>query len=71
MLIETAYVGVASERLPERAAELVRLKVEVIVVLGTSAVLAAQRVTTGPIVSVSGDPVAQGWRGASRTPAAT
>ena len=60
VLIETAYVGEASERLPERAAELVRLKVDVIVALGSPAMLAARRVTTGPIVSVSGDPVAQG-----------
>src|SRR5215510_13651652 len=51
LLIETAYVGEANDRLPERAAELVRSKVDVIIALGTSAALAAQRASTGPIVS--------------------
>jgi putative tryptophan/tyrosine transport system substrate-binding protein len=60
VLIETAYVGEASERLPELAAKLVRLKVDIIIGLGTSAAVAARRATTGPIVSVTGDPVTQG-----------
>jgi putative ABC transport system substrate-binding protein len=68
VLIEAVYVGEAGERLPERAAELVRLKVEVIVALGTSALLAARRATTGPIVSVTGDPVAMGLVGSLAHP---
>lgn len=48
-----------SEKLPELAAELVRLKVDVIVTSGTPAALAAKRATTAiPIVmAVAGDPV--------------
>src|SRR5262245_6714108 len=60
VVIETVYAGETGERLPELAAELVRLKVDVIVALGSSAALAARRITTKPIVSVTGDPVAQG-----------
>jgi putative ABC transport system substrate-binding protein len=50
------------DRLPELAAELARLKVDVIVAFGTKAVLAAVRATaTIPIVDPSmGDPVALG-----------
>jgi putative ABC transport system substrate-binding protein len=50
------------DRLPELAAELVKLKVDVIVAFGTKAVLAAKRATTTiPIVDpVMGDPVAAG-----------
>jgi putative ABC transport system substrate-binding protein len=60
VVVETMYAGDTSERLPELAAELVRRKMDVIVALGSSAALAARRVTTTPIVSVTGDPVAQG-----------
>src|SRR6266545_6996001 len=49
------------DRLPELAAELVRLKVDAIFVQSTSAVQAAKKATTTvPIVSVSGDPVGLG-----------
>src|SRR5438105_4912155 len=50
------------ERLPELAADLVRLKVDLIVVTDTPASLAARSATTTiPIVMVSvGDPVAAG-----------
>ncbi|MDO8476403.1 MAG: ABC transporter substrate-binding protein [Candidatus Rokubacteria bacterium] len=50
------------ERLPELAAELVRLKVDVLVTLGTAPTLAAREATkTIPIVMVGvGDPVAVG-----------
>jgi putative ABC transport system substrate-binding protein len=50
------------ERWPDLAAELVRLKVAVIVIAGTPAALAAKRATTTiPIVmAVSGDPVSTG-----------
>jgi ABC-type uncharacterized transport system substrate-binding protein len=51
-----------SERLPEFAADLVRLKVDLILVADTPSSLAAKRVTTTiPIVMVAvGDPVAAG-----------
>ena len=51
-----------SERLPELAAELVRLKVDLIVVSGTGPALAAKRATTTiPIVMTrAGDPVGEG-----------
>jgi putative ABC transport system substrate-binding protein len=51
-----------TERLPELAAELLRLKLELIVVWGTAAALAAKRATsTLPIVLVNvGDPVETG-----------
>jgi putative ABC transport system substrate-binding protein len=50
------------DRLPELAAELVRLKVDVLVAFGGKAVLAAKRATTTiPIVvPASGDPIAVG-----------
>src|SRR5437762_6472744 len=50
------------DRLPELAAQLVKLKVDVIVAFGTKAVLAAKQATTTiPIVDpVMGDPVAAG-----------
>src|SRR2546425_9561416 len=55
-------VGRMEERLPDLAAELVRLQVEVIVAVGTSATRAAQHATrTIPIVMTgTPDPVAQG-----------
>ena len=51
-----------TDRLPELAAELVRLKVDLIVVYGTGPALAAKRATTTiPIVmTTSGDPVGAG-----------
>ena len=50
------------ERLPDLAAELVRLKVDVIVTFGTPATLAARQATTMiPIVMVGiGDPIRSG-----------
>jgi putative ABC transport system substrate-binding protein len=49
------------ERLPDLAAELVRLKVDVIFVRSTAAVQTAKNATTTvPVVSVSGDPVGLG-----------
>jgi putative tryptophan/tyrosine transport system substrate-binding protein len=49
------------ERLPELAADLVRLKIDLMVVVGTPAALAAKRATTTiPIVIASGDPVGAG-----------
>jgi putative tryptophan/tyrosine transport system substrate-binding protein len=49
------------ERLPELTADLVRLKIDLMVVVGTPAALAAMRATTTiPIVIASGDPVGAG-----------
>jgi len=62
IIIELRAAGGDYDRLPELAAELARLKVDVIVAFGTKAVLAAVRATaTIPIVDPSmGDPVALG-----------
>ena len=63
LAIAARYAEGRTERLPELAADLVSLKVEVIVVVGGSpAVRAAQQATsTIPIVGVvMGDPVQQG-----------
>jgi putative ABC transport system substrate-binding protein len=50
------------ERYPELAAELVRLKVDVLVTDGSPATKAAQKATTTiPIVFVSGNPIRQGF----------
>jgi putative ABC transport system substrate-binding protein len=60
--IEYRYAEGRSDRLPDLAADLVRLKVDVIVTSITSDVVAAQKATTAiPIVMVAGgDPVAIG-----------
>src|SRR5215470_7575133 len=60
--IEYRFAEQKLERLPELAAELVRLKVELIVAVGTAATLAAKSTTaTIPIVSSgSSDPVGTG-----------
>ena len=62
IVIEYRYAGEKYERLPGLAAELVRLKVDVIVSHGTPGPLAAKQVTSAiPIVMTSaGDPVASG-----------
>ena len=63
VVIEYRYAGEKSERLPALAAELVRLKVDVIVSHGTPGPLAAKQATSAiPIVMTStGDPVASGF----------
>jgi ABC-type uncharacterized transport system substrate-binding protein len=60
--IEYRFADQKNERLPELAAELVRLRVDLIVVSDTPSSLAAKRATTTvPIVMVAvGDPVAAG-----------
>src|SRR5437867_4818143 len=60
--IEHRFGEQKSERLPELAAELVRLKVDLIVVIATPSALAAKNATTAiPIVMASGgDPVGAG-----------
>jgi putative ABC transport system substrate-binding protein len=62
LLIEERFAEGGSDRLREFAAELVRLKVDVLVSQGTPAGLAAKRATTSiPIVAVGpGDPVGSG-----------
>ncbi len=62
MTIEYRYAEGKAERLPDLAAELVRLPVDVIVTAGTNAARAAQHATrTIPIVlAAGGDPVGSG-----------
>ena len=62
LVIEWRSAEGKSERLPELAAELARLKVDVLAMSGTPASLAAQKATaTIPIVMISvGDPVGNG-----------
>ncbi|MGH7331205.1 MAG: ABC transporter substrate-binding protein [Candidatus Rokuibacteriota bacterium] len=61
VVTEYRYAQDRLERLPELAAELVRLKVDVIVALSTILARPAKKATqTIPIVTVSGDPVGTG-----------
>jgi ABC-type uncharacterized transport system substrate-binding protein len=62
LLLESRYAEGREERLPDLAAELVRLKVHVIVAEGTPGTRAAQRATRAvPIVGVLlGDPIGAG-----------
>src|SRR5215475_10872148 len=62
IIIESRFADQNLERLPELAADLVRLKVDLIVVTSTPPGLAAKKATTTiPIVFTSGaDPVGQG-----------
>jgi putative ABC transport system substrate-binding protein len=62
VVIECRAAAGLNERLPDAAAELVRLKIDVLVAQGTPAALAALRATaTTPVVFVSaGDPVGNG-----------
>src|SRR5499427_9839514 len=62
LVVERRYAENRLERLPELAAELVRLNVDVIVAIGTPGSLAAKRATsTIPIVmAAAGDPLGSG-----------
>jgi len=62
ILIEYRYAEGKADRLPELAAELVRLKVDVIVTSSASAVRAARKVTTTlpVVVATAGDLVGSG-----------
>ena len=61
LIIEYRYAEGKVDRLPDLAAELVRLKVDAIFAESTASVQAAKKATTTvPIVSVSGDPVELG-----------
>ena len=63
ILIEYRYAEVKEERLPELAAELAQLKVDVIVATADISAQAAQRTTKNtPIVLTTGDPIAWGPR---------
>jgi putative ABC transport system substrate-binding protein len=68
--IDRRYANGGSDQLPDLAAELVRLKVDVIVTLGTIAAQAAKKATaTIPIVIVvGGDPVGTGLAGGLARP---
>ena len=60
-IIVERYAGGRAERLPQLAAELVLLKPDVLVSIGSASSLAAQHATTAlPIVFIVGDPVAVG-----------
>ena len=67
---ETRWADTRDDRLSEMAAEFVRLKVDVIVAVGTQAAVAAKRATsTIPIVfPASGDPVGAGLVGSLAQP---
>src|ERR1043166_2884977 len=61
LIIDYRYAEGKVDRLPDLAAELVRLKVDAIFAQSTPSVQAAKKATTTvPIVSVSGDPVGLG-----------
>src|SRR5262245_56732658 len=68
--IEYRFAEQKLERLPELAADLVRLKVELIVVTGAPPALAAKKATTTiPIVTLTaGDPVGAGLAGSRARP---
>jgi putative ABC transport system substrate-binding protein len=62
LTIQQRYAHGDADRYPELAAELVRLKVDILVTDGSVATKAAQQATTTiPIVFVSGDPIARGF----------
>ncbi len=63
ILIESRFAEGQADRLPDLVAELVRLKVDIIVAAGDPAIDAARRATSRiPIVMVAaGDPVGGGW----------
>jgi putative tryptophan/tyrosine transport system substrate-binding protein len=63
LVLEYRFAEDKPERFPALAAELVRLKVDVIAAGGSGAILAAKEATTSiPIVmAVSADPVRSGW----------
>ncbi|HEY8242188.1 MAG TPA: ABC transporter substrate-binding protein [Casimicrobiaceae bacterium] len=63
LVVEWRFADGKFERLPDMAADLVRLKVDVIVAVASAAIGAAQKATTTiPIVmAVTGDPVGSGF----------
>ena len=73
LTIEYRFADQKTERLPDLAAELVRLKLDLIVVAGTPSALAAKKATsTIPIVMANaGDPVSTGLVASLARPEAT
>ena len=62
LLLEERWAEVKPERLPDRVAELIRLKVDLLFTPGSPATRAAQDATrTIPIVALMGDPVGAGF----------
>ena len=63
IVIERRYADGMPDRLASQAAELVRMKVDVILAGGPATLVAARKATnSGPIVTISGsDPVRGGW----------
>jgi putative ABC transport system substrate-binding protein len=62
LVIEGRFADGNTERIPALAADLVRLKVDVIVATGTPVYRALQHTTTIPVViTVTFDPVGDGW----------
>ena len=69
LLIERRLADGESERLPVLAAELVQIKVDVIVAAGTQAIGTAQKATASTPIVIAGanDPVASGFVASRRT----
>jgi putative ABC transport system substrate-binding protein len=61
LVIEYRYAESREERLPDLAAELVRLQVEVIVALGVATSAVKHATSTIPIVTITRDPVEEGF----------
>jgi putative tryptophan/tyrosine transport system substrate-binding protein len=61
IVIENRFAEGREERLPDLAAELVRLQVEVIVALGVATSAVKQATSTIPIVTITRDPVEEGF----------
>ena len=72
LAIEYRWAEGKPERLPDLAAELVRLQVDVIVAPSTLATRAVQQTTTTiPILTLAGDPVGAGFVASFARPGAT
>jgi putative ABC transport system substrate-binding protein len=70
IVIEDRYADNRPERIPDLIAELLALKVDVLLTQGTAASLAAKRATSSvPIVSITADPVGAGLAASLSRPA--
>jgi putative tryptophan/tyrosine transport system substrate-binding protein len=70
LVIEERYADGKTERLPDLVAELLRLKVDILVTAGAAATSAARQ-TSVPVVFVTGDPVKAGFVSSLARPAGT